>query len=155
MRYPEVIQQPEHLDRGPEFYRFRRSTIEPPISRGQYVVKIPKCGADDNELGTLLLPSVAVPVATYTSWNTRSRSVGAEGEMLGLQGGYIPFAKTKADREQRGDPRPALLERYRDFADFRQQYRAAVDRGIEQRTLLAEDAAELMKLADRWRPLFD
>lgn len=155
VRYPEVIQQPEHLHRGPEFYRFRRSTIEPPVSRGQYVVKIPKCGADNNELGTLLLPAVAVPVATYTSWNTRNRSVGAEGEMLGLQGGYIPFAKTKSEREKLGDSRPALLERYRDFDDFRRQYRAAVDRGIEQRTLLAEDAAELMKLADRWRPLFD
>ena len=155
VRYPEVIQQPEHLDRGPEFYRFRRSTIEPPISRGHYVVNVPKCGADNNELGTLLLPAVAVPVATYTSWNTRSRSVGAEGEMLGLQGGYIPFAKSKADREKLGDPRPALLERYRDFNDFRTQYRAAVDRGVEQRTLLAEDVAELMKLADRWRPLFD
>jgi hypothetical protein len=35
------------------------------------------------------------------------------------------------------------------------QYRAAVNRGVEQRTLLAEDVAELMKLADRWRPLFD
>lgn len=155
VRYPEVIQQPEHLDRGPEFYRFRRSTIEPPIRRGTYVVKVPKCGADNNELGTLLLPAVAVPVATYTSWNTRNRSVGAEGEMLGLQGGFIPFAKTKADREMLGDPRPALLERYRDFEEYRRQYRAAVDRGIEQRTLLAEDAAELMKLADRWRPLFD
>ena len=155
VRYPEVIQQPEHLDRGPEFYPFRRSTIEPPISRGSYVVKIPKCGADNNELGTLLLPAVAVPVATYTSWNTRSRSIGAEGEMLGLQGGYIPFAKTKADREKLGDPRPALLERYRNFDDFRAQYRAAVDRGVDQRTLLAEDVAELMKLADRWRPLFD
>lgn len=155
VRYPEVIQQPEHVDRGPEFYRFRRSTIEPPVSRGSYVVRIPKCGADNNELGTLLLPAVAVPVATYTSWNTRNRSIGAEGEMLGLQGGYIPFAKTKADREKLGDPRPALLERYRDFDDFRTQYRAAVDRGVEQRTLLAEDVAELMKLADRWRPLFD
>lgn len=155
VRYPEVIQQPEHLDRGPEFYRFRRSTIEPPISRGTYVVKIPKCGADNNELGTLLLPAVAVPIATYTSWNTRNRSVGAEGEMLGLHGGYIPFAKTRADREWLGDPRPALLERYRDFDDFRRQYRAAVDRRIEQRTLLADDAAELMKLTDRWRPLFD
>ncbi len=155
VRYPEVIQQPEHVDRGPEFYRFRRSTIEPPISRGNYVVRIPKCGADNNELGTLLLPSVAVPVATYTSWNTRNRSVGAEGEMLGLQGGYIPFARTQTEREQRGDPRPALLERYRDFEDFRTQYRAAVDRGVAQRTLLAEDVAELMKLADRWRLLFD
>lgn len=75
--------------------------------------------------------------------------------MLGLQGGYIPFAKTKADREKLGDPRPALLERYRDFDDFSAQYRAAVDRGVEQRTLLAEDVAELLKLADRWRPLFD
>ena len=155
VRYPEVIQQPEHLDRGPEFYRFRRSTIEPPISRGHYVVNVPKCGVDNNDLGTLLLPAIAVPVATYTSWNTRNRSVGAEGEMLGLQGGYIPFAKTKVEREQRGDPRPALLERYRDFDDFRAQYRTAVDRGIAKRTLLAEDVAELMKLADRWRPLFD
>ncbi|HLQ44560.1 MAG TPA: alpha/beta hydrolase domain-containing protein, partial [Planctomycetaceae bacterium] len=40
LRYPEVIQQPEHLDRGPDFYRFRRSTIEPPMSRGHYVVKV-------------------------------------------------------------------------------------------------------------------
>jgi hypothetical protein len=155
VRYPEVIHQPELQDRGPEFYRFRRTTIEPPISRGTYSVKIPKCGADNNELGTLLLPAVAVPVATYTSWNTRNRTVGAEGEMLGLQGGYIPFAKTKADRERLGDPRPALLERYFEFDDFRRQYRAVLDRGIEQRTLLAEDADELMKLADRWRPLFE
>ena len=155
VRYPEVIQQPEHLDRGPELYRFRRSTIEPPISRGNYVVNIPKCGPDNNELGTLLLPAVAVPVATYTSWNTRGRSVGAENEMLGLQGGYIPFVKTKADREKLGDPRPALLERYRDFADFQTQYRKVVDRMVEERTLLSEDVAGLMNLADRWRPLFE
>ena len=155
VRYPEVIQQPEHLDRGPEFYRFRRSTIEPPISRGNYVVNIPKCGPDNNELGTLLLPAVAVPVATYTSWNTRNRSVGAENEMLGLQGGYIPFVKTKADREKLGDPRPALLERYRDFGDFQTQFRKVIDRMVEQRTLLADDVAGLMNLADRWRPLFE
>jgi len=118
-------------------------------------VKVPACGADNNVLGTLLVPAVAVPVATYTSWNLRSQSVGAENELLGLSGGYIPFVKTKADREQLGDPRPALRERYRDFADFRSQYRAALDRGIAQRTLLAEDATGLMNLADRWRPLFE
>jgi hypothetical protein len=155
VRFPEVIQQPENLDRGPEFYRFRRSTIEPPISRGHYVVKVPACGPDNNELGTLLLPAIAVPVATYTSWNLRSRGVGAENELLALSGGYVPFVKTKADREDLGDPRPALRERYRDFDDFRVRYRAAIDRGIEQRTLLAEDATGLMNLADRCRPLFE
>ncbi len=155
VRYPEVIQQPEFLDRGPEFDRFRRSAIEPPASRGRYVVKVPAYGADDNELGALLLPAVAVPVATYTSWNLRNRSVGAENELLSLAGGYVPFAKTRADREKLGDPRPALLERYRDFDDFRTQYRGVLDRLIERRVLLAEDAPGLMSLADRWRPLFE
>ena len=103
----------------------------------------------------MLLPAVAVSVATYTSWNVRNRGVGAENELLGLSGGYVPFVKTKADREQLGDPRPALLERYRDFDDFRARYRAAVDRAIEQRTLLAEDVTGLMSLADRWRRLFE
>ena len=75
--------------------------------------------------------------------------------MLGLQGGYIPFVKTKADREKLGDPRPALLERYRDFDDFRTQYRKAADHMVEERTLLSEDVAGLMNLTDRWRPLFE
>jgi hypothetical protein len=155
VRYPEVIHQPESLDRGPEFDRFRRTTIEPPVSRGRYVVKIPKYGADNNELGTLLIPAVAVPVATYTSWNVRHRSIGAENELLGLAGGYIPFVKTKAEREKLGDPRPALLERYHNFDDFRQQYSAFIDRAIAERTILAEDKQGLLELADRWKPLFE
>ena len=69
--------------------------------------------------------TLTVPVATYTPWNMRGPSIGAEGELLGLQGGYIPFAKTKAERESTGDPRPALLEKYRDFADYQQQLMAA------------------------------
>ena len=125
VRYPEVIQQPEFLDRGPDFLRLRRSTIEPPISRGNYVVKVPAYRGDNNERGTLELPSLAVPVATFTSWNLRTRDSGAENELLTLAGGYIPFSKTVADREQTGDPRPALLERYRDFGDYRTQFAAA------------------------------
>lgn len=155
VRYPEVIQQPEQLDRGPDFYRFRRATIEPPISRGTYVVNVPAYGPDNNELGTLLLPSVAVPVGTYTSWNLRGRSIGAANELLGLNGGYIPFLKSKTERETSGDPRPALQERYGTFAEYARQYRAAVDALVTQRYLLAEEVGPLMQSIERLRPAFE
>lgn len=76
-----MIQQPEFLDRGADFLTLRRASIEPPIHRGDYVVRVGAHGTDDNELGTLLLPSVAVPLGTFTSWNLRHRSIGAENEL--------------------------------------------------------------------------
>ncbi|HVX12830.1 MAG TPA: alpha/beta hydrolase domain-containing protein [Pirellulales bacterium] len=155
VRYPEVIQQPEFLDRGPEFLNRRRMSVEPPIARGHYVVRVPAYGADDHEPGTLLLPSVAVPIATYTSWNLRHRSIGAENELLALTGGYIPLAKTAAERQASGDPRPAISERYRDFDDYRQRYMAAAHKLCEQRYILEEDLPRLEAAAQKNRALFE
>ena len=93
--YPEVIQQPPFVDRGPQWDSERIATIEPPEVKGHYVVKVPACDADGNERGTLNLPAITVPVATYTSWNLRNASIGAAGELLALQGGYIPFPLTR------------------------------------------------------------
>jgi alpha/beta hydrolase family protein len=159
VRYPEVIQQPELLDRGPEFQLQRRITIEPPVHRGDYVVKVPALAggsnADNNELGTLLLPSVAAAVGTYTSWNLRSRSIGAESELLSLSGGYIPFCRTADQRQARGDPRPALLERYADFDAYRRLFLEHASRMVEQRYLLAEDVPRLEAGLERLRPLFE
>ena len=115
------------------------ATIEPPKSCGLYVVRVPKCGPDNNELGTLRLPDITVPIGTYTSWNLRSRSLGAEEELLGLSGGFIPFSPTKTDREQRGDPRTALLERFTSFEEYRRQALTAAKDLIQQRYWLAED----------------
>jgi hypothetical protein len=94
-------------------------------------------------------------VATYTSWNLRDESIGAKDELLGLQGGYIPFAKTKADRERTGDPRPALLERYRDFADYQAQSLAAARKLVRERYLLEEDLPRLEALTEKQRGLFE
>lgn len=154
VRYPDTIQQPESLDRGPAFRSSRQITIEPPISRGHYVVRVPAYGPDNNESGTLLLPSVAVPIATYTSWNLRYRSIGAENELLTLSGGYIPLAKTAAERQAAGDPRPALAERYRDFDDYRRQFLAAAQKLVDQKYLLAEDLPRLEAWAMTNRGLF-
>lgn len=156
VRYPQIIQQPELLDRGPEFYTLRRTSIEPPARQGKdYVVRVPAYGLDDNERGTLLLPAVSVPVATYTSWNLRHRSIGAETELLSLSGGYIPFAKTADERVANGDPRPALLERYRDFGDYRRQFMATARRLVAERYLLEEELPRLEAAVEKKRPLFE
>jgi hypothetical protein len=152
--YPQVIQQPSAWDRGPEWLTKRRISQEPPIARGNYVVRVPAFGPDNNERGCLNLPTLSVPVATYTPWNMRSASIGAEGELLGLQGGYIPFAKTKAERESAGDPRPALLERYRDFGDYQRQLMAAAEKLLADRYLLAEDLPRIKALSEKHRPFF-
>jgi hypothetical protein len=55
---------------------------------------------------------VAVPLATYTGWNFRNPSIGQPGELLPLTGSYIPFAVTKAAREEARDPRLSIEERY-------------------------------------------
>jgi hypothetical protein len=155
VRYPEVIQQPESLDRGPEFVSLRRTSLEPPVSRGAYVVRIPAFGVDNHEPGTLLLPSVAVPIATYTSWNLRHRSIGAENELLALTGGYVPLAKTTELRRAAGDPRPALLERYRDFDDYREKFMAAAQKLAAAGYVLEEDLPRLEAAALKNKPLFE
>jgi hypothetical protein len=155
VRYPEVIQQPEFLDRGPDFLNYRRSTLEPPVSRGHYIVRVPAYGPDNNDRGTLLLPAVAVPLATYTGWNLRHRSVGAENELLTLSGGYIPLARSGAERQAAGDPRAALLERYRDFTDYRRQFLAAAGQLADQRYVAVEELPRFEAAVERYRPMFE
>ncbi len=76
--------------------------------KGQYIVKVPALDPDGNERGTLNLPAIDVPVATYTSWNLRGESIGAAGELLSLQGAYIPFPLTRAARKPRKIRAPHL-----------------------------------------------
>jgi hypothetical protein len=151
---PTVIQQPPFVDRGPSWATARIATIEPPIVKGHYAVKVPAVDADGNERGTLNLPAVSVPVATSTSWNTRDASIGAAGELWALQGGYIPFARTREERERLGDPRPSLAERYLDYGDYERRALEAAMELVRRRYLLAEDLPRLEALCRRFRPLF-
>lgn len=154
VNYPEVIQQPAFLDRGPQWNSHRIATIEPPVIKGQYIVKVPAVDADGNERGTLNLPAITIPVATYTSWNTRNASIGAPGELLALQGGYIPFPLTRSARLEAKDPRPSLAERYRSYDEYERLYLEAAERLVGRRYLLAEDLPRLKTLCQRFQPLF-
>ena len=155
VKYPEVIHQPAFADRGPEFLSRRRITIQPPKIKGHYIVRVPGYAEDDNELGCLLLPTVKVPVATFTSWNLRQREIGAETELLSLAGGYIPFAKNKAARKKTGDPRLSLEERFGDFASYQKQFEAEIAELVRKRYVLEEDVPRLKQLAEAHREQFE
>jgi hypothetical protein len=156
VRYPEVIQQPSYQDHGPRFETEGILTIEPPQERGRYVVKVPRSAPDGNDLGCLLVPDVAVPLATYTGWNLRRIDVGAEAQLASLIGAFLPFPRTKADREKIGDPRLSIEERYGNFEKYREQYAAACGELVKRGYLLDEDVPRLLagrqKMWERYGP---
>jgi hypothetical protein len=154
VRYPEVIQHPSAFDRGPDFLTKGIIGVEPPRVVGEYVVKVPKSGADGNDLGTLLAPEVAVPLATYTGWNLRRRDAGAEAMLASLSGSYIPLPKTKAERKATGDPRESVEERYGSYDEYRKRFAAACDDLMKRRYLLKEDADRLLTGREKVRDRF-
>jgi len=154
VRYPEVIQRPSALDFGPEFESKGVITIEPPRILGHYAVLVPKSGPDGNDLGTLLPPKVAVPLATHTGWNLRRRDVGAEGMLALLMGSYLPFPRTRAERLETGDPRESIEERYGNYDAYRKRFVAISDDLRGRRYLLKEDADKMLADLDRVRDAF-
>jgi hypothetical protein len=154
VRYPDIIHQPEWRDYGPEFAALRRISVHPPGIRGNYRVLAPAYDPDGNEQGLLALPSIAVPVATYTGWNLRHPSIGSETELVSLMGSYVPFPRTAADRQRTGDPRRAVLERYPTYDAYIEQFTAAARRLIDQRYLLADDLPLLLDQAAKNRALW-
>jgi hypothetical protein len=95
--------------------------------------------ADGNEIAGILLPDIAVPLATHTGWNLY-KAPFPEGELCDRDGTYVPFAATRAEREAKNDPRPSLEERYGDHSGYVRRVQEAVTKLVAERLLLAEDA---------------
>jgi hypothetical protein len=144
--YPEIIQQPSWLDFGPRWQTERIVDYQPPKIRGDYKVLAPRSDADGNDLGCLLPPEVEVPVATYTGWNLRTAEVGAEGELVALTGSYIPFPRTKQDRERTGDPRMSVQERYGTLDEYVRRFREACQKLKGDGYMVDEDVDRLTRL---------
>ena len=70
------------------------------------------CRKHQEDDGWVRLPDIAVPLATQAGWNYRDPSIGAPARLAGEIGSYIPFARSRADRERAHDPRPSIEERY-------------------------------------------
>jgi hypothetical protein len=110
---------------------------------------VPRVDADGNEVAGIRVPELAVPLATTTGWNFRADRVGNSTTLYALLGSYVPFARTKAEREARRDPRLSIEERYRDREDYLARIRASAAGLVKDRFLLEEDVEDVMQRASR------
>jgi hypothetical protein len=86
-------------------------------------------------------------------WNVRHAEAGQEGEYVSsaLPGSTLPLARTREEREQRGDPRQSLDERYGTKDGFLAKVRAAALDMVSEGHLLEEDVALVERRAsERW-----
>ena len=135
----------EHIKRAnPTFARFGNVTARSPQT--QYTSLVPKTDVDGNDLGGIRLPDITVPLGTHTGWAVRADVPGA---MCGNLGQFLPFAKTKAERNAARDPRLSLFERYPKAKIYVDQVIQAAKDLQAQRLLLDEDVAAYMTDAEQ------
>jgi hypothetical protein len=108
---------------------------------------VPRVNGDGNETAGVPSVQMQAPLGTYLGWNA-VRSGFFAGQGCGFQGGWIPFAKTKAERLANFDPRLSLEERYGTHAAYVALVRRAADQAVRDRFLLPEDAARMVQEAD-------
>jgi len=135
---PHEVSLAWHLNFGPQ-WRQGIVTNEPPKVGKAFTVLVPQVDQDGNDLGGVRLPQLSVPLATYTGWNLRDPSIGAADQRTSFLGSCIPFAKTAAARQQAGDPRLSIAERYKSAEEYMGEYVEAAMKLIQQRFMLAED----------------
>lgn len=123
-------------------------SLQPPIVRQTLPMLVPRVDADGNELAGVRSVLLEAPLGTYTGWNPIARGF-FKGDIQALGGGFIPFAKTKAQRLASGDPRLSLEERYGTHDAYVARVKAAAARAVAERFLLPDDAERLVAQAEK------
>jgi Alpha/beta hydrolase domain len=137
-------------DLGPDFNYNDESgliTKQPPVVKQILPTLVPKVDADGNDVAGV--PSILrqVPLGTYLGWNIVAAGFD-KGKICTLSGGYLPFAKTKAERAASGDPRPSLEERYGIHQAYVEAVKMAAEKAVAERFLLRSDADRLVAEAE-------
>jgi hypothetical protein len=139
-----------HYDFGSQFRYNDLSgvvTLQPPPIRQILPTVVPRVDADGNEVAGVAGVLHQVPLGTYTGWNITASGF-YKGSIRTNAGGFIPFARTKAQRLASGDPRPSLEERYGTREKYVEQVRAAAEGLVRGRYLLRDDADRLIAEAE-------
>ncbi len=131
-----------------EVYRADFSS-EPPKIGAAYPTLIPQVDQDGNETSGIRMPEIQVPLASYTGWNLRVPGIGAPDELLSMTGSWIPFPRTKMERESKKDPRLSIEERYESKSVYLEKITNAAADLEKQGFLLDEDVPKLRDRAAR------
>ncbi len=104
---------------------------------------VPAVDGDGNERAGVASVLHQAPLGTYLGWNVQASGF-FKGGLCGFQGGYVPFARTRAQRDASGDPRLSLEERYGTQEGYVCAVRRAADTLVRDRYLLPADAERLV-----------
>jgi hypothetical protein len=123
-------------------------TKQPPDVRGAIPTYVPVVNSDGNE--TSGVPSVLLqaPLGTYLGWNLTANGFN-KNQLCGFAGGYVPFARTRTEREQTKDPRPSIEERYGTLDGYVCVVKHAVATAVGERFLLPAAAQRLIAEAEK------
>ena len=151
VNFPTVPHKAYRADYGPDFIKKGVVSQEPPAIKSAFPILVPQVDADGNELAGIRMPELSVPVATYAGWNLFNEKSGPAGVLSSMQGSFIPLLRTRAEREQAGDPRRSLEERYQG----REQYLAEISKAANDLAargyLLKADVPRIVEQAGtRW-----
>jgi hypothetical protein len=122
-------------------------TLQPPPIRQVLPMLVPRVDGGGNEVAGVASVLHQVPLGTYTGWNTNAAGF-YKGHIRTNTGGFIPYAKTKAERLAAGDPRESLEERYGTHEKYIALVRIAAERLVRGRYLLQDDADRLIHQAE-------
>jgi hypothetical protein len=146
--YPRHHPRPLRLDFGAHG-EIRDTPTVPPRTGRPYGSRVSAVDRDGNETGGLAVPELAVPLATHTGWNPRHTDIGGAEQLQVFAGSTIFLARTRAEREAAGDPRPSIEERYRSRDDYLARVRAAAIHLVTRGHLLEEDVETSLRFAAR------
>jgi Alpha/beta hydrolase domain len=146
--FPRHHARPRRLDFGAD-PEGRVMAQAPPREGPAYGSLVSAVDDDGNEVAGIAVPEVRVPLAAHTGWTLRHPDIGGGEQLLVFAGATIPFARTRAEREATGDPRPSIEERYASRAAYLERVRVAARQLAAARHLLEEDVELSLTLAGR------
>ena len=117
---------------------------QPPAIRSVVPALVPQVNSDGNETSGVPSVQLMAPLGSYLSWNTYRRGPYA-GQICSYWGGFVPFARTRKDREAAADPRPSIEERYQTRRGYLEAVSTAVAKSEREGFLLHADGERLLR----------
>jgi hypothetical protein len=117
----------------------------------RYRAYVSNVDIDGNEVAGIRLPDLTDPIGTHTGWNPRHPDTGGADQIMPMQGFTKFFARTAAEREANGDPRPSIQERYEGKQIYLNEVRGKAELLAHDRYILPEDIETIVSDASvRW-----
>jgi Alpha/beta hydrolase domain len=117
-------------------------SVEPPRVKQVIPTYVVKTNADGNETAGVRSVLHQLPLGSYLGWNVTASGFFKD-QICAFTGGYVPFAKTLAERLATGDPRPSIQERYTTVGNYYFAASKIAKQLIAQRFLLPDDGARI------------